>query len=127
MDNMNTPKNDEENDRLLIFRLANDIAAGEVDADVAQIVKDGKFTRAQVDEALELADEKLRLFLRFCEVSAQLWDRWVEREQAKGRPERELTFGEFLGNGCLLRDWLRMIEPMSARRNRAKQDHALWR
>jgi hypothetical protein len=28
--------------------------------------------------------------------SAQLWRTWGEREQAKGRPERELTFGEFV-------------------------------
>ena len=34
---------------------------------------DGKFTSAQVDEALELANEKLRLRLRFCEDVAQLW------------------------------------------------------
>jgi hypothetical protein len=58
-----------------------------------------------VDEALELANEKLRLRLRFCEDVAQLWKVWVEREQDKGRPERELTFGEFVGeNG--MRDGL---------------------
>jgi hypothetical protein len=43
---MKTPENDEDKDRLLIMRLADDISAGKVDADVDQIVKDGKFTRA---------------------------------------------------------------------------------
>jgi hypothetical protein len=87
-------ENDEEKDRVL--RLAADIWAGKVDADVAQIVKDGNFTRAQVDEALELVNEKLRVRVKFCEDLAQLWKTWGEREQAKGRPERELTFGEFV-------------------------------
>jgi hypothetical protein len=96
MENMNTPENDEEKDRVL--RLADDILFGKIDADVAQIVKDGKFTSAQADEALELADEKLGLRIRFCEDLAQLWKAWVEREQVKGRPELELelTFGKFL-------------------------------
>jgi hypothetical protein len=94
MKNMNTPEHDEEKVRVL--RLADDISAGKIDADVAQIVKDGKFTRAQADEALELSNEKLSLRIRFCEDLAQLWNAWVEREQAKGRPEPELTFGKFL-------------------------------
>jgi hypothetical protein len=106
---MNTPENDEEKDRLLIMRLADDISARKVDADVDQIVKDGKFTRAQVDEALELVNEKLRLMVKFSEDVAQLFEAWVEREQAKGRPERELTLGKFLGGSGLKRDWLRMI------------------
>jgi len=59
MENRNTPENDEEKDRVL--RLADDIVAGKIDADVVQIVKDGKFTSAQADEALEVVNEKLRL------------------------------------------------------------------
>jgi len=94
MENMNTPENNEEKDRVL--RLADDIRAGRVDADVAQIVKNGKFTRAQADEALELVNEKLRLHVKFSEDLALLWKTWGEREQAKGRPERELTFGAFV-------------------------------
>ena len=107
MENMNTPESDEEKDRVL--RLADDIRAGRVDADVAQIVKNGKFTRAQADEALELVNEKLRLHVKFSEDLALLWKTWGEREQAKGRPERELTLGQFLGESGLKRDWLRMI------------------
>ena len=95
MENRNTPENDEEKDRVL--RLADDIFAGKIDADVDQIVNGGKFTRAQVDEALELGNEKLSLIITFCEDLAQQWNSWVEREQGKGRPERELTFGEFVG------------------------------
>ena len=93
MENRNTPENDEEKDRVL--RLADDIFAGKIDADVDQIVNGGKFTRAQVDEALELGNEKLSLIITFCEDLAQQWNSWVE--QGKGRPERELTFGEFVG------------------------------
>jgi len=104
MENMNTPENDEEKDRVL--RLADDILAGKIDADVAQIVKDGNFIRAQADEALELANEKLSLRIRFCEDLAQLWNAWVEREQAKGRPELQLTFGKFVDESGM-RDELR--------------------
>ena len=63
---------------------------------VAEIVKGGKYTSAQADKALELVNEKLGLTIRFCEDLGQQWEAWAEREQAKGRPERELTFGEFV-------------------------------
>ena len=43
MENRNTPENDGEKDRVL--RLADDIFAGKIEADVAQILKHGKFTR----------------------------------------------------------------------------------
>jgi len=82
MENRNTPENDEEKDRVL--RLADDIFAGKIDADVDQIVNGGKFTRAQVDEALELGNEKLSLIITFCEDLAQQWNSWVEREQIRG-------------------------------------------
>jgi tripartite-type tricarboxylate transporter receptor subunit TctC len=67
-----------------------------------------------VDEAFELVNEKLRLMVKFSEDLAQLSEAWVEREQAKGRPERELTLGQFLGESGLKRDWLRMIGYMLA-------------
>jgi hypothetical protein len=95
MEKMNTAENDKEKSRVL--RLADDLLAGRVDADVAQIVKGGKYTSAQASEALELAEEKLGLVINFCEDLAQQWQEWVECEQRKGRPKRELTFGEFVG------------------------------
>jgi hypothetical protein len=92
-----------QNDRTAhLQRIADEILHAPPDANIRQMM--APLTAAEADEVTELVATGARRL----GYEAQLMDAWAERQRAKGRPEAELTFDNFVRDtGYLWRDELR--------------------